>query len=91
MTKILGIIGAVVLPLWNIPLMIRIQQRRSSRDLSLSWAWGVWTCLVLMLPSGMHSPDPVYRAFTISNVVLFSVVVVQVLRFRRTGNGKMNP
>jgi hypothetical protein len=43
---------------------------------------GVWACLVAMLPSGLASPDAVYRAFTISNVVLFSVVVVQVLRFR---------
>ncbi len=91
MTKILGIFGAVVLPLWNIPLMIRIQQRRSSRDLSLSWAWGVWVCLVLMLPSGLASADMVYKAFTVANVVLFSAVLAQVLRFRRTGNGKMTP
>jgi hypothetical protein len=83
MIEYLGILGAVLMPLWNIPLIIRIQQRRSSRDLSLPWALGIWSCLALMLPSGLVSPDPVYRAFTIANIILFSVVVFQVLRFRR--------
>lgn len=87
MIEFLGILGAVVMPLWNIPLIIRIQQRRSSRDLSLPWALGIWTCLVLMLPSGIVSADPVYRAFTIANIILFSVVVFQVLRFRGGGPG----
>lgn len=82
MIQTLGFLGAVALPLWNIPLIITIQKRRSSRDLSLSWAFGVWGCLVLMLPSGLASPDPVYRVFTVLNVLLFSGVVVQVLRFR---------
>jgi hypothetical protein len=82
MIQTLGFIGAVVLPLWNIPLIVKIQRRRSSRDLSLSWAVGVWACLVLMLPSGLASPDPVYRVFAVMNVVLFSGVLAQVLRFR---------
>ena len=87
MIKFLGILGAVVMPLWNIPLIVRIQKRRSSRDLSLSWALGIWSCLLLMLPSGLVSADPVYRAFTIANIILFTVVVVQVLRFRGGGPG----
>jgi hypothetical protein len=82
MIETLGIIGAVAMPLWNIPLIIRIQKRRSSRDLSLPWAIGIWSCLALMLPSGLTSSDAVYRAFTIANIILFSVVLVQVLRFR---------
>ena len=82
MIQTLGFLGAVILPLWNIPLIITIQKRRSSRDLSLSWAFGVWGCLVLMLPSGLASPDPVYRVFTVLNVLLFGAVVVQVVRFR---------
>lgn len=83
MIETLGLIGAVVLPMWNLPLILRIQRRRSSRDLSLAWALGVWACLLLMLPSGLRSADRVYRAFTVANLVLFSAVVVQVLRFRR--------
>jgi hypothetical protein len=77
-----GYIAGVALPLWNIPLLIKIHQRRSSRDISVAWAFGVWGCLLLMLPAGLASPDGAYRAFTISNLVLFTAVVVEVLRFR---------
>ena len=76
-------LAAIILPLFNIPLIVRIQQRRSSRDVSLSWALGVWVCFIIMLPSGLVSPDKVYRVFTIANITLFTGVVVQVLRFRR--------
>ena len=78
----LGMVAAVILPLWNIPLIVRIGRRRSSKDVGLLWAFGVWVCLLLMLPSGLSSPDPIFRVFTAVNVLLFSGVVVQVLRFR---------
>ena len=81
-TQTLGMVSAVVLPFWNIPLIWRIQQRRSSRDLSMAWALGVWVCLVGMLPCGLASADGVFRVFTLFNLLLFSVVVFQVLRFR---------
>jgi uncharacterized protein with PQ loop repeat len=82
MIQTLGLIGAVILPFWNIPLMVRIQKRRSSDDISLAWALGVWVCLLAMFPSGFMSQDTVYRVFTIINMVLFTGVVVQVVRFR---------
>ena len=82
MMQMLGMIAAVVLPLWNVPLIVRIHRRRSSEDVSLWWALGVWGCLLLMLPSGLASPDPVFRVFTLANLVLFSAVVIQVLRYR---------
>ena len=78
----LGMVAAVVLPLWNIPLILRIRQRRSSKDVSLWWAVGVWVCLVAMVPSGLVSPDRVFRLFTVVNVVLFSGVMVYVVRYR---------
>jgi hypothetical protein len=81
--EMLGVIAAVVLPFWNIPLILRIQRRRSSRDISLLWTLGVLGCLLLMLPAGWHSPDRVFRVFTVGNAVLFSVVAVQVLRYRK--------
>ena len=77
-----GMIAAVVLPLWNIPLILRIRQRRSSKDVSVWWAVGVWVCLVAMVPSGLASPDRVFRVFTIVNLVLFSGVMVYVVRYR---------
>ena len=82
MIERMGMIAALALPLWNIPLMLRIQQRKSSKDVSLPWAFGVWGCLLLMLPSGLASTDPIFRLFAIANIVFFSGVVIQVLRYR---------
>ncbi len=80
--ELLGMLSAVILPLWNIPLIMKIRARRSSKDVSVWWAVGVWVCLLGMLPSGLASPDRVFRLFTIVNLVLFSGVVVCVVRYR---------
>ena len=82
MIKLVGLIASIALPFWNIPLILKIRQRRSSRDISLAWAVGVFVCLLGMLPAGLTSLDPVFRAFTIANFFLFSAVVVYVLRYR---------
>ena len=82
MMQTLGLIAAVVMPLWNIPLIIRIARRKSSKDLSLAWALGVWGCILLMLPSALASPDVIFKAFGIANTVLFTAVVVQIIRYR---------
>jgi len=82
-----GLVAAVVLPLFNIPLIIKIIQRKSSKDFSLTWALGVWVCIILMAPSGFTSEDVVWRTFNYVNVVLFSVVVVVTLKYR---NGKIS-
>ena len=82
MIEKIGLIAAVALPLWNIPLIVRIGQRRSSKDISLAWALGVWGCLAAMLPSGLISADPVFKTFTVVNLALFSAVVIQVLKWR---------
>ena len=82
MIEQLGLIAAVLLPLWNIPLIVRIGRRKSSKDVSLWWALGVFGCLLAMLPAGLASGDVVFRTFSLVNVVLFSLVVIQVLRCR---------
>ncbi len=82
LAQVVGMVSAVALPFWNIPLIWRIQKRRSADDLSPAWALGVWVCLVGMLPAGLSSPDPVFKTFAVVNLVLFSAVVFQVLRFR---------
>ena len=81
MIQKIALIASIVLPLWNIPLIYRIVKRRSSRDMSLAWAFGVWTCLALMLPSGLVSQDLVWKVFSVSNFSLFTVVVVTVILF----------
>jgi hypothetical protein len=82
MLETFGWIGAVALPLWNIPLIVRIETRKSSKDISLSWTLGVMSCLLLMLPSGLKSPDSIYRMFAVANALFFAGVTIQVLRYR---------
>lgn len=84
--KTIALLAAVILPLWNIPLIVRIHKRRSSEDISRSWAVGVWVCLVLMFPAAARSDDVVFKTFSIVNFVLFSMVVGWVLRFKKRAN-----
>lgn len=80
--KLLGLVAALVLPLWNIPLILRIAQRKSSKDFSLWWTFGVWLTLALMLPSALVSADLVFKVFNLANIAIFSLVVIQVIRYR---------
>ena len=79
--------AAIILPLFNIPLIIRIIQRRSSEDISTVWVMGVWVCALLMAPSGFASPDVVWRTYNIVNIILFTGVVIAVWAFRKKKNG----
>lgn len=83
MIEKIALIGAIVLPFCNIPLIVRIIKRRSSEDISIPWAIGVWICLVLMAPDGFVSDDIVWKVYNIINFVLFSAVAVTVLLFRK--------
>ena len=78
-----GLVASVIMPLWNIPLIVRIIQRKSSADISISWVMGVWVCALFMAPSGFTSQDIVWRSFNIVNMILFTGVVVVVLRYRK--------
>ncbi len=82
MIQEIGLVAAVAMPFWNIPLIIKIARRKSSNDLSLSWALGVFVCILLMLPAALISPDRAFKAFSVVNTVLFGAVVVQILRYR---------
>ena len=83
-----GLVASVSLPMFNIPLIIKIIRRQSSADLSLSWVIGVWVCCVLMLPAGLMSTDMVWRSFSIINLILFSGVFVVSIKYRKGKNGK---
>jgi uncharacterized protein with PQ loop repeat len=76
--KIVGLFAGVFMPFFNIPLIIRIVRRKTSRDISLAWGVGVWSCIVLMYPSTLLSHDVVLRSFGLSNVILFSIVLIVV-------------
>jgi len=83
MIQRIALVAAIILPFWNIPLIVKIIKRKSSKDISLSWALGVWTCLALMAPSGFVSNDLVWRVFNIINFIFFSLVVLSVLVYRK--------
>lgn len=81
--KTIALIAAIILPLWNIPLIVRIIKRRSSKDISIPWALGVWICFLLMAPEAFRSPDIVWRTFNVMNLILFTAVVISVLIYRK--------
>ncbi len=78
----LALIISITLPLWNIPLIVRMVQRKSSDDISLAWALGVWISFVLMAPQGFVSKDMVWKAFSIINLFAFSIVAGVVVFYR---------
>ena len=75
--------AAILLPFWNASLIMRVLKRRSSADISIWWAGGVWTCLLLMLPSGICSQDNIYRVFTITNFILFSITALVIVIYHK--------
>lgn len=79
----IALIAALVLPFWNLPLIIRIIKRKSSKDISRFWAVGVWTCFALMAPEGFRSVDIVWRTFNIVNFIFFSAVLIVVLAYHK--------
>ena len=83
MLEKIGLIAAVVLPFFNIPLIIKIVRRKSSQDISLTWVLGVWICIVLMAPSGFHSPDIIWRTFNYFNIFFFTCVLIVTLKYRK--------
>ncbi len=82
MLEKIGLIAAIVLPFFNIPLIIKMIRRKSSSDISMTWAIGVWICILLMFPSGVQSRDIVWKTFNIVNIVLFSGVFFTVVWYR---------
>ncbi len=83
----IGFVTAIILPFFNIPLIIKMVKRKSSADISLAWTIGVWVCTMLMAPSGFQSKDMVWRTYCVINSILFSAVFVTVLKYRK---GKTN-
>ena len=78
----IGLVAGVALPLFNIPLIVRLIKRKRSEDLSLSWAVGVWVCIALMTPHALQSQDRAFRAYGLVNLLFFSFVVFFVFKYR---------
>ncbi len=83
-----GLIGGVVMPLFNLPLIVRMVRRKSSADLSVVWASGVWICILLMTPQALRTHDPALKGFGIMNVIFFTIVFFLVLKYRKSPEQK---
>ncbi|MSP37005.1 MAG: hypothetical protein EXR70_00765 [Deltaproteobacteria bacterium] len=81
MIEALGMVSGIVMPFFNIPLILRIVRRRSSEDISLVWVVGAWICVMGMVPQSLQSTDPVLMMFGIVNGLFFTGVFVSVLLF----------
>lgn len=78
----LGFAASIILPFFNIPLMLRMYQRKSSEDLSLVWVFGIFFCLIAMIPVGLQSPDPIFKLFSVLNFAFFSGVAGMAVYYR---------
>lgn len=77
-----GTIASFLLPLFNIPLILRIAKRKSSDDISVVWVVGVWICILLMTPAAIRSSDTTFKVFGVMNVIFFSLVAFFSLKYR---------
>lgn len=80
----IGMIVGIIMPFFNLAQIWRMIKFKSSHDISMPWALGVWVCAVLMLPSALMSVDPVYRIFSMVNITLFSGLVGTAVFYRIT-------
>ena len=85
----IGAVAAISLPLFNIPLILRLWKRKSSGDMSMSWAVGVWVCIVLMTPLALRSPDLVFRLYGVVNILFFSVVAFLIVKYREKKDDRL--
>jgi uncharacterized protein with PQ loop repeat len=67
MIQTVGMISGIIMPFFNIPLIVRIIRRRSSEDISLVWVVGAWICVMGMVPQSLQSSDSVLMTFGIVN------------------------
>ncbi len=82
--------AGAILPLFNIPLILRIVKRKSADDISLVWVFGVWICILLMSPAALTSPDFAFRAFGWTNFFFFTGVVAVTVKYHHKMGGKGN-
>jgi len=75
-------VAGAALPIFDIPLILLIIKRRSSKDISMFWAIGLWASSVAMMPAGIMSHEIASKAFNIVNVIMLSAVVFVVIKYR---------
>ena len=77
-----GSIAGAALPLFDIPLIVRIVKRRSSKDISVLWAVGLWASSAAMVPAGILSHEWASKAFNIVNITMLTALLMVVIKYR---------
>jgi hypothetical protein len=83
MWKTIGFWAGVMLPLWDIPLIVHVIKRKSSQDISMAWAAGIWGTAVMMTPSAFISGDKMAIGFNTVNVTMLTAVLIVVFKYRK--------
>jgi uncharacterized protein with PQ loop repeat len=83
MWKTVGFWAGVMLPLWDIPLIVRVVKRKSSEDISLIWAVGLWITSVMMTPNAFITGDKLAMGFDTMNVLMVTVVMIVTIKYRK--------
>jgi len=81
--KTIGLWAAIILPLWDIPLIVRVVKRKSSQDISLIWAIGIWITAVMLAPSAFLSGDKMAIGFNTMNVIMLTGVMIVTIKYRK--------
>ncbi len=76
-------IASFVLPIFNIPLILRMIKRKSSSDISMTWVIGVWVCIVIMTPAALVSNDIAFKGYGVTNIIFFSLVLFFTAKYRK--------
>lgn len=79
---IIGIVGSILMPLFNIPMIVRIIRRKSSQDFSLVGAAGLFSCMLLMLPQALRSEEISFKLLNFISVIVFGILIVSIIRYR---------
>jgi uncharacterized protein with PQ loop repeat len=79
----IGLWAGIMLPLWDIPLIVRVLKRKSASDISVVWAWGIWGSSILMAPSAFVSGDKAAIGFNLTNCITLTIVLIVVLKYQR--------
>ncbi len=79
----IGLWAGIMLPLWDIPLIVRVIRRKSSSDISQVWAWGIWLSSVLMAPSAFVANNTIAIGFNIVNVITLTAVLIVVVKYHQ--------
>ena len=78
----LATVAGSALPLFDISLIVYIMKRKSSKDISIIWAVGLWATSVAMAPAGIMSPHWASKAFNTVNVAMLTVLMGAVIKYR---------